>query len=229
MSRIVVTISKWINIVAHLRENFEAREVQTDRRSGIVIFRPKRWLHRGIPWKRIWAQRDAQLKWRKYDVTHVRGRRCICPTKLHGEYVTLHAHKDRLIARKIPTRALNQRLSVRFKWSPARFALRMKPILFPLPSEKRRKIGKRRIVIPHLSPLFGKFHDQQFHKYYKEDKKYHGDTREFYLRHKPQKTADYIRKCQCRRWSEEIKNIYEFSEIREIYRTKLEMYKEDKY
>lgn len=31
-----------------------------------------------------------------------------------GEYVTLYAHKDRLIARKI-TRALGQRLSVRFK------------------------------------------------------------------------------------------------------------------
>jgi len=60
------------------------------------------------------------LKRRKYDVTHVRALSgaviaAIRPTKLHGKYVTLYAHKDRLIARKIPTRALSQGLSIRFK------------------------------------------------------------------------------------------------------------------
>ena len=43
-------------------------------------------------------------------MTHVRALSgtviaAIRPTKLHEKYVTLYAHKDRLIARKIPTRA----------------------------------------------------------------------------------------------------------------------------
>lgn len=123
-----------------------------------------------------------KLKWRKYDTCacSIRcSRCCIHPAKLHGEYVTLYAHKDRLIAHKITTRALCQRLSVRFKWSPARFTLRMLP-LFRFRRKKKkgrgggRKIGKRRFgyFVPFAIVQAGLRMESSFTNYYGERKKY---------------------------------------------------------
>lgn len=90
MSRIAVTISKWINIIAHLRENFEAHRV-----SGIIIFQLR------VAWNSLETDLHKEmLKRRKHYAWRIV--RAISAGEItRGEYVTLYAHKDHLIARKI--------------------------------------------------------------------------------------------------------------------------------
>jgi len=114
-----------------------------------------------------------------------------------GNMSHCNAHKDRLIARNIPTRALRQRLSVRFKWSPARFTLRMKPILYFAPSKKKREKSRKKAlrfrISGHCSAAL-------------RNNSFINITRNIIRNSETQRIVNYIWKRQC--WgNKEMKNI----------------------